>query len=812
MLGFDLAVFIFCGCVTLGTFLYFYQRNRSLHVKSQILAAETHTQNIFLSNLVSAWCYWYEGDNFLTCSPYFRETLRFDPEQPLQMSDLSRVFGESSFSPFHKALNHLSDFGGDFSLQLSLFNDTAHLVVKGRSITCPPTHSKYAHSISSPRQMIILCLTDITQTAQEKNQYHALHKEKSEEAEILRDLINAAPLALWHRDANGRILYCNSAYAGILETSTHRTIAENRELIDSRYPTNTYDLSRRALESKSKQVMRTHMVVEGQRCFMEIAEIPVPDTNMTVGYAMDITEIEESELELSRHINAHQEVLDQISAPIAIYGADMRIKFFNHAYRKIFELDEAWLYSRPTLGEILENLRERRYLPEYSDFPTHKRARLALFNSIFDPLQEVLHLPNGQTLRLVISPYPLGGLLYLFDDITDKLMLERGYNTLVAVQKETLDHLYEGIVVFGSDNRVRLSNPAISKIWHLSEEQRGADRHINELLKDVSPLFKEAQESKIWRKKMMDIVSLRRNDRGKFMLQGDRMIEYSYIPLPDGSHLVSFVDVSDRWRFEQTLQERTQTLERADRLKSDFISLVSYELHSPLNTIVGFIEILINQYFGQLNERQLDYCQGISDASERLMNLINDMLDLANIEAGKLSLEFQKINLKKFLASLADLVYNRAQGQGLELITENTSKVATIYADQRRLKHALFNLLTNAIKFTPTGGKITLAVFDDPENSNYICIAIKDTGVGISPEDQEKIFNLFQHGTLTHSSQMGAGLGLSLVKSLIELHGGQIMLTSEENQGTVMTCRLPIKPVGKEPKPEKSEKDTQSNN
>ena len=416
MAGFELAFLIFFCCAVFGAFIYLYQRNRNLYVKSQVLVVENHAQNILLNNLANAWCYWYEGDSFLTCSTSLREILHFDPDQPLQTSDLLKMLGESSFSPFQRALNHLSDFGGDFILQLPIFEGAQFLEVKGRSVACNPLPLRYSQSISTPRQMVILCFTDVTETAQEKSLYQVFQKEKNDEVEMLRTLVDIAPLALWHRDENGRIQYCNLAYSGALETSVHRVIAENRELIDSHYQTSTYDLSRKALESKSKQVIRTHLVVAGHRRFMEIAETPIPDTRMTVGYAIDITEIEEAELELSRHISGHQEVLDQISAPIAIYGADTRIRFFNHAYRKTFELDEAWLYSRPTLGEVLENLRERRFLPEYPNFLNHKRARLDLFKNLLYPIHEVLNQPTGQTLRLVISPHPLGGLLYLFDD------------------------------------------------------------------------------------------------------------------------------------------------------------------------------------------------------------------------------------------------------------------------------------------------------------------------------------------------------------------------------------------------------------
>jgi signal transduction histidine kinase len=285
-----------------------------------------------------------------------------------------------------------------------------------------------------------------------------------------------------------------------------------------------------------------------------------------------------------------------------------------------------------------------------------------------EPLHEIMHQPDGVTCRLVIAPTPTGGLVYLYDNITDKLALERRYNTLTAVQKETIDHLYEGISVFGTDYRLRLSNPAMEYIWGLKPHDRTVGLHINEILKVVSRQFKDSRQSKAWRTKMLDVISRRNPERQRISLKKDRMLEYSYIPLPDGSHLLSFIDISDTWRFERSLKERNQTLEREDRLKSDFISHVSYELRSPLNTIAGFSEILLNQYFGKLNEKQLDYCKGISESTDRLMNLINDMVDLASIESGKISLNYQDVQVEHLLGSVLVLVQNRANDQGLELV------------------------------------------------------------------------------------------------------------------------------------------------
>lgn len=186
--------------------------------------------------------------------------------------------------------------------------------------------------------------------------------------------------------------------------------------------------------------------------------VPLVDKNESIGYALDLTEMEEAGASLAKHIAAHQEVLHYLSTPIAVYGANTHLEFFNHAYLKLFQFDEKWLYQRPTYAEVLQDLRERRKLPEYTDFAAFKNAQLQLFNTLITPLQEMIHQPDGQTLRVMTVPHPLGGLLFMFDDVTDKLALERRYNTLIAVQKETIDNLYEGILVLGSDNRLRLSN------------------------------------------------------------------------------------------------------------------------------------------------------------------------------------------------------------------------------------------------------------------------------------------------------------------------------------------------------------------
>jgi signal transduction histidine kinase len=228
-------------------------------------------------------------------------------------------------------------------------------------------------------------------------------------------------------------------------------------------------------------------------------------------------------------------------------------------------------------------------------------------------------------------------------------------------------------------------------------------------------------------------------------------------------------------------------METADRLKSEFIANVSYELRTPLNAIVGFAQALEQHVYGELNQRQLGASRDIVQASERLTTLINDILDLASIEAGYLELEVAPVDLRGLLDSVQTLAHERAHHQSITLKLDCPEDIGTLVADGRRLRQALFNLLSNAIKFTPAGGVVTASA---ERADSEVRLIVSDTGVGVHHEDIERVFGKFERAG-GQSGHSGAGLGLSLVKSLIELHGGWVELESEPGRGTRVTCHLP---------------------
>jgi signal transduction histidine kinase len=253
--------------------------------------------------------------------------------------------------------------------------------------------------------------------------------------------------------------------------------------------------------------------------------------------------------------------------------------------------------------------------------------------------------------------------------------------------------------------------------------------------------------------------------------------------------LNSYLDVSDSMRVEQALRASNAALAAADRLKSEFVANVSYQLRTPLHTIMGFADILNNQYFGTLNERQMEYTRTISKESNKLLLLINDVLDLATIEAGRMALSYKTIAIADLLNAAKQMTAEWARQQNLEIVIDCPTEIGSFDADENRMKQTLFNLIGNAIKYTPVGGRITLeARRDEP----WIKLSVIDTGIGIPDSDKVRVFGKFERAN-AQARQTGAGLGLSLVKSFVELHGGRIEIAGNGDHGTRVSCFLPVK-------------------
>jgi signal transduction histidine kinase len=601
---------------------------------------------------------------------------------------------------------------------------------------------------------------------------HSMAESAARDAQAIarfRALFRRLPLPVWWRDDSGMVLDGNRPPSEI-----------------ARYADPARDLAERVrAEGRAERSIK---VIEGgrERQPVELIELPL-DTGGSVGLALDRSALAAAQAELDRVAHGHRQVLEALNTAIAIFGPDSRLLFANTAFAQLWRLDPVWLGAEPSLSELLEKLRSDRALPEYADYRVYRDAQLALFQSLRDPLEEILYLPDDRTLKLRITRHPFGGLTFSYDDVTDRLALERSYNTLIDVQRETLDNLAEAIAVFGSDGRLLLWNPSFARLWQLDPVYLDGRPHIAALVDRTRPLYDAADDWEETKSALIDQVTSRIAHSGQ-VDRGDRSsFRINTVPLPDGNVVLAYLDISDTVQVQRALAERNDALEAAGRLKSEFVANVSYELRTPLNSIVGYAEVLTKGYLGALNERQTEYGRGILESSQHLLSLVNDILDLASIEAGQLALTRKPVDIHELLDGILGLTRDRAARLELELTLDCSPEIGAVMIDERRIRQALFNLVSNAIRFTPAGGTITLGARVEGEE---LALEVADTGIGIPPEHHTRVFGSFERGGGGARSG-GAGLGLALVKSFVEMHGGRVELDSAAGQGTRVTCWLP---------------------
>ena len=308
--------------------------------------------------------------------------------------------------------------------------------------------------------------------------------------------------------------------------------------------------------------------------------------------------------------------------------------------------DRTWLASAPDEGAILDQLRADRKLPEQSNYRDWRARHLAAYQSN-EASEDLWHLPDGRTLRVVALPNSDGGMTYIYENVTQEIMLESRLTALSQLQGETLDHLSEAVAVFGTDGRLRLFNPVFAEIWRLSPTHLRSEPHISEIIADCRAIHADKEPWDEIRAAVTDIDH-DENVSGRMARPDGSVIDYATVALPEGMTMLTFVDVTDSARFERILKERNEALEAADRLKSDFIQHVSYELRSPLQNIIGQAELIAAQTFGKLNAKQREYMDDIMGSSRELSALINDILHLATIDAGIVSLDIQRDRHRRY--------------------------------------------------------------------------------------------------------------------------------------------------------------------
>lgn len=629
----------------------------------------------------------------------------------------------------------------------------------------------------------VLRLRDVTGAKRDYAAVLAKHKQLEDEVELVRNLLETMPAPIWIRNADGKLVFANRAYAKAVEVADSDEITErNIELLDQ-------PIRAEAVRSRDQNEAfhrRVGAVVAGKRRTLEVFE--AGSKRGAAGIAFDVTEAEIARSEIARINEAHRRTLDQMPTAVAIFGADRRLNFYNNAYLALFKLDPAFLEEMPDDSMVLDRLRAQRCLPETADFRGFK-AQLHETYTAVDPKQTMWHLADGRSLRVAVSPNAQGGVTYLFDDVSEGYALASRFSSLENTQSETLDALVEAVAVFGVDGRLQLNNRAFQNLWRFSDIDLADKPPVDAIRRLCRAIEPDSNEVWIEIERAITSAGERHALTRRFELSGARHFDCAVLPLPDGGNLATFRDITDTVRAERILRERNAALIAADAIRDTVIRYISHDLRSPLNNISGYTQFLATSEAGPLSEKQREYLGHISASSAELLAII-DGLQLAILDAGGRNTLAAQVEIRKLLDVVAASSKSRLAEKQISLVIDVPAGIGSFPADEARARQVLENLVANAASHSPRGETIGLSV---ERRQQAILFHVSDRGPGIPRDVQERLFQNLETLPID-STHRGTGLGLSLVRSAMKLQGGDVMIDSEPNRGTVVTCVFPLTP------------------
>ncbi|AEI37090.1 sensor histidine kinase [Zymomonas mobilis] len=648
---------------------------------------------------------------------------------------------------------------------------------------------------------ILIWVSDITEDEDVKTELKAQQDQAYQALQALSSLFEVMPFPIWYRAKSLKLLLVNSAYVSAVEAKTgSEVITYNIELLERNGAEKPLSFAEKAVREQKLQNRLSPVITGGARRMMRLTDIPLP-SGAVAGYAMDVEELEEAKAEMGRFLQAQRHILDQLSAGVAQFNAEQNLIFSNQPFRHLFALKPEWLVDRPEFDRVLERMREAGRLPAAHDFPAWKAERRQWFLAHSEALEENWLLSDGSHLRVITQPTPDGGLLLIFEDRTEQVRLTSAHDIMLRVRTASFDKLFEAISVFSSDGRLNLWNTRFTDVWQIDEKLLSLHPRVDELAKLISArLTDKNQPIKISEAIRMTTVE-RQSNHGHLSFADGQYFNFSTVPLPDGNVLFTMLDVTDSWHIERALRDRNEALEAADRLKTDFVANMSYELRTPLTSISGFAEMLAQGYCGDLSKTATDYVTAILDAVARLSALIDDILDLTLLESGNLELNQQNLILKPLLANLGKEVSERASELGVTLEIVIDDNLGEIESDPKRLQRTITHMLLIALARNPRGGtvifkasgeaeKVTIMIIDEgdvfymPNKEDVFASGDQDIGIKLSD-------HFSAYGQAVHDGRGSAAIAIPLIRRFIALHGGTIRIDSTENQKTHFIITLP---------------------
>ncbi len=627
-------------------------------------------------------------------------------------------------------------------------------------------------------------------------------EEALRQSEVLfRAFIDNLPNEMFIRDAGSRFLVVNREWQKAQGLTSEETIGKTLHEIFPEARANIYLAQDRiVLETGQVHDEEVEIASDGDAQTLRTIKFPIPigdhGTALIGGIAIDITERKRAQESLRQSEERFRAVVNNSPTKIHIKDAEGRYVLVNREAEKLFGVTDEKARGRTT-HELFPQM-------QADAFRAHDQTVLETGQTVVEE-EEWLREDGIHTFLTVKFPIldsagRITGVGAIGTDITERKRVEEALERLKQQNELILSSAGEGIYGLDTQGRSTFVNPAAAKMigWD-AEDLIGKPQHdiLHHTKADGSPypreecpiyaVFKDGgvhhvTDEVFWRK-----------DGSSFP------VEYVSTPIREHGEItgavVIFRDISDRKRAEEAMRTAKEQAEVANRTKSEFLANMSHELRTPLNAIIGFSELIESEILGPVgNGSYRDYAGDIRESGRHLLDLINDILDLSKVESGSDELLEESIEVAEATRSVLMMVKRRAEKGGVELETEVPDDLPPLRADSRKLKQILVNLLSNGVKFTDTGGRVTLRAWCRPDSGHVFQIV--DTGIGISLQDIPKALSPFQQiDSELNRKYEGTGLGLPLTKALVELHGGTLDLQSQVGIGTTVTVRFPAERV-----------------
>jgi signal transduction histidine kinase/PAS domain-containing protein len=731
--------------------------------------------------------------------------LEANPSRPLLVRPDNRIEIDAQLARdlgLSSQPRHLADLSGNNHGIAAEDLEALTTVVEAARVTAGRV-SRKVHSNGSPRIFevrgglapgespgtLLLWFFD-TSASEEDRAKLALRLRQTEGAlDSLTHLIEAAPFPMWYRGPDLKLGLVNSAFVNAVEgRDAAEVIGRGAELIDAAGEYSALATARKAQESQRIVSRMQPAIIRGERRMLRIVNVPL-STGAVAGFAIDVQDLEDAQTELARNIESQRELADRMTAGTAQFDSEKSLTFFNRPFAAMAQLDPDWLAETPEFDRVIERMRDNQRLPEVRDFPVWKEERRAWFTSTEEVIEEEWMLPGGDHLRVVAQPLPDGGLRLILEDRTEQLRLASARDTLLRVRAATFDNLYEAISVFASDGRLYLWNRRFSEDWELDEDWLTEHPRVDELVPAMARKLVNPTAAAQIREMVRQTTNERQSATGRISMTDGRHFQFAAVPLPDGNALFTMVDVTDSTRIEAALRERATALEEADRVKTDFVANMSYELRTPLTSIGGFSEMLAAGYAGKLTPKAADYIAAILEAVGRLSKLVDDVLDLTTGDTRPVALEIERVDIAGLCRTAVERARQQASEKAQKVDSEIDVSAGHVFGDVRRIRESIEHVLENAIAYTDRKGRIQLKAGGDEENA---VIRISDNGSGIAKEDIPRVFNRFDRVQEAGvRGEAALGLGLPLTRQFIEAHGGTVALESKKGKGTTVTLSIP---------------------